>query len=200
MPIISIALMGFFAFSGAPQASASATSTAVIEASASSAVASDSYVRLSGADPLTVLLTGYNAVPEQTDANPQVTASGAASNAEVVIARSVDLAQDLPYGTVVAVEYSGKDTEGCRFGKVSGLIGYRVVADAMNSRKRGQMDVLFGTDDTVEVHGKDMNPAVALGLCKDVTIRPIGRLKVSEIPATQEALRKLVEGDALAFK
>lgn len=201
MPIISIALMGFFAFSGGP-ASVEATSTAASIATTTVAIAAPApMARLSGdaAEPLTVMLTAYNAVPEQTDGNPMITASGAASNPEVVMARSSDLAADLPYGTVVAIEYTGKDTEGCRYNAISGLVGYRVVADAMNARMHGKVDLLLDQTDTVTVHGKEMNPAVALGLCHGVTIRPVGRLKVSQIPATQEELRKMVEGGSLAI-
>lgn len=196
--------MGFFAFSGAPQAPVLATTTengASVATTTTALAASGPLTRLSGeaADPLSVMLTAYNAVPEQTDSNPFVTASGASSNPEVVMARSSDLAADLPYGTVVAIEYAGKDTEGCRYNAISGLVGYRVVADAMNARMHGKVDLLLDPADTVTVHGKEMNPAVALGLCHGVTIRPIGRLKVSDIPATQEELRELVEGKSLAL-
>jgi 3D (Asp-Asp-Asp) domain-containing protein len=203
MPFISIALMGFFAFSGAPQAPVDATTTEIGIPAAVAAVPATSgpLTRLSGeaADPLSVMLTAYNAVPSQTDSNPDVTASGAFSNPEVVLARSSDLAADLPYGTVVAIEYTGKDTEGCRYNAISGLIGYRVVADAMNARMHGKVDLLLNPKDTVTVHGKEMNPAVALGLCHSVTVRPVGRLKISDIPATQEELREMIEGKSLAL-
>ena len=147
-----------------------------------------------------VKLTSYNAVPEQTDSNPFETASGAYSNPEVVAARSVDLATALPWGTVIALERVAEDTPNCRFGAVDHLIGYRVIADSMHSRKRAQIDVLLDAADTVEVHGKQVNPSLALGLCSDVTIRVVGKLKIANIPSTQEELRALVEGDALAMR
>lgn len=204
MPIISIALMGFFAFGGVTAPTTASPTEGLQAPVATTTIAmktSAPIVRLTGdaAEPLSVMLTAYNAVPEQTDSNPSVTASGASSNPEVVMARSSDLAANLPYGTIVAVEYTGKDTEGCRYGTVSGLIGYRVIADAMNARMHNKVDVLLDHTETVEVHGKQMNPAIALGLCHGVTVRPVARIKISDMPETQEELRKLVEGNSLAI-
>jgi hypothetical protein len=36
-------------------------------------------------------------------------------------------------------------------------------------------------------------------MCSDVTVRVVGRIKVSDIPETQEELRKMIEGDSIAF-
>ena len=196
--------MGFFAFSGTPSAPVSAPTTELsADVATTSALAlKDSAVVIRPSDttePLSVLMTSYNAVPEQTDGNPMVTASGAVSNPEVIAARSVDLAGELPFGTVIAVEYDGKDTENCRFHAVEGLIGYRVIGDSMNSRMRNKIDILLDRADTVTVHGKETNPSLALGLCKGVTVRVVGRIKVSDIPDTQEELRKMIEGDSLAI-
>ncbi len=205
MPFISIALYGLFAFSGTPVAPVSAPTTELsADVATTSALAlKDSAVvirpKTADTEPLSVLMTSYNAVPEQTDGNPLVTASGAASNPEVIAARSVDLAGELPFGTVVAIEYTHKDTENCHFSAVESLIGYRVIGDSMNSRMRNKIDILLDRTDTVTVHGKDINPSLALGLCKGVTVRVVGRIKVSDIPATQEALRKMIEGDSLAI-
>jgi hypothetical protein len=69
----------------------------------------------------------------------------------------------------------------------------------MHSRKREQVDVLLDRTDTVMIHGKATNPSVALGMCSGVSVRVVGRIKVADIPATQEELRQMVEGDALAF-
>lgn len=152
------------------------------------------------AKTLTVKVTSYNAVPEQTDDHPTVTASGAWTNPEVVAARSVDLAGTLPFGTIIELSRSGKDSENCRYGAVEHLIGYRVIADSMHSRKREQIDVLLDPTDTVSVHGVETNPSVALGVCGGVEVRVIGRIKISEIPATQAELRKIVEGDTFAMR
>jgi 3D (Asp-Asp-Asp) domain-containing protein len=204
MPTFAIALMGFIAFSGGPMALPEQAPTTLAPAEAdlkALAIADEArIVRNEDAESFTVKLTAYNALPEQTDANPFVTASGAASNAEVVAARSVDLAGVLPFGTIVEVTREGSDTEGCRFGAVEHLIGYRVIADSMHSRKRDQVDILLNHEDTVSVHGKETNPAVALGLCSGVTVRPIGKMKISDIPETQEELRRIVEGDSFALR
>lgn len=203
MPVITIALMGFFAFTGGPVAAPEASTIAVpgAEVATTTLALNDTapMVRASAEDTYTVRLTSYNAVPEQTDEHPTVTASGASTNPEVVAARSVDLAGALPWGTVIALERSAGDTENCRFAKVEHLIGYRVIADSMHSRKRGQIDVLLDPADTVTVHGVETNPSLALGVCNGVTIRVLGKVKINDIPETQEELRKIVEGDALAL-
>lgn len=204
MPVITVALMGFFAFGGGPMTAPETTPAALTSVEAAPAVialaeapemtpASDSQV-------YTVKLTSYNAVPEQTDANPHITASGASSNPEVVAARSVDLAAALPFGTIVAIEREDADTGKCHFGAVRHLVGYRVIADSMHSRKREQIDILLDQNDTVLVNGAETNPSVALGICSGATVRVIGKIAVNEIPATQEELRMIVEGDALALR
>lgn len=199
--------MGFFAFSGAPQVAPATASTTEIVAPAaktSTLALKDSVAiarpqKTEDAVSFSVLVTSYNAVPEQTDENPSVTASGAPSNPEVIAARSVDLAEDLPFGTVVALERSVKDSERCHFSKVAPLIGYRVIADSMHPRKREQVDILLNPEDTVRVHGKETNPSIALGMCGETTVRVVGRIKITDIPKTQEELRKIVEGDTLAY-
>lgn len=151
------------------------------------------------AKTFTVKLTSYNAVPEQTDGDPMTTASGAYSNPEVIAARSVDLKTDLPWGTVIKVTRDGEDSENCRFNGVSHLIGYRVIGDSMHSRKREQIDILLDQNDTVPVHGKEINPALALGMCSGVTIQVVGHIEsVKDIPATQEELVAMVEGSHFA--
>jgi 3D (Asp-Asp-Asp) domain-containing protein len=141
---------------------------------------------------LTTKLTAYNAVPGQTDNNPFTTAIGAFSNPEVVAARSGDLAYQLPYGTVIAIERAGYDTPSCGFSQVESQIGYRVIADAMNPRITNTIDVLLDQKKTVPYHGYQINPGRALGLCGQVTIKVIGRIAVKDIPATQAELAAMV--------
>jgi 3D (Asp-Asp-Asp) domain-containing protein len=150
--------------------------------------------------PFTVKLTAYNAVPSQTDANPFVTASGSFSNPEVVAARSGDLASDLPYGTIIAIERSGSDTPSCNYSKVQQQIGYRVIADAMNTRITNTVDVLLDQNDTVPLDGKEVNPGKALGLCGKVTIRVVGHIAVKDIPKTQAELAAFVAPPVLATR
>lgn len=148
---------------------------------------------------LTVRLTSYNAVAEQTDGNPTVTASGIPSNSEVIAARSRDLAQTLPFGTVVALYREDSDTPGCGFKKVEHLIGYRVIADTMSPRFAKRLDVEFDIADKVQVEGKRMNPSRAMGVCSNVTVKVLGRLALKDIPATQGELARLVEPEHLAL-
>lgn len=206
MPVFVIALMGYFAFGPVAPTTIQNAPTASIEASVATTTLAKAdaaeLVRPSGneTEAFTVLLTSYNAVEEQTDGNPHITASGLSSNPEVIAARSVDLAADLPYGTVVKLERAAKDSERCQFSKVEPLIGYRVIGDSMHSRKRAQVDVLLNAEDTVLVHGKETNPSVALGMCGGVSITVVGKLKLNDVPSTQEELREIVEGDTLAMR
>jgi len=196
--------MGLFAFSGANAFEMAFPLVSANEVSVSThteiALAQPEFARATAeeAKTFTVKLTSYNAVPEQTDGDPMTTASGAFSNPEVVAARSVDLKGDLPFGTVIALSRAGEDSENCRFGAVSHLVGYRVIADSMHSRKREQVDILLDAADTVPVHGKEINPSLAMGLCSGVTIQVVGFLDIKDIPATQEVLAAIVTGNAIA--
>ena len=143
-----------------------------------------------------VTLTSYNAVPSQTDGDPMTTASGLRSNPEVIAARSGDLATDLPFGTVIAIEHAGAYTNNCGCDKVDPLIGYRVVGDSMNSRFRSRVDVLLDQDDTVKVGSVVMNPSRALGVCGDVTVHVVGFMKLSDVPGTQAELVQMVQESA----
>lgn len=148
----------------------------------------------------TVKLTAYNAVPEQTDHNPLVTASGAWSNPEVVVARSHDLKDELPFGTIIAFERpSYQHPSKCGFDAVEHLLGYRVVSDTTHSRKKNQIDVLFDPGNTVPVRSREINPSIALGICDDVVIRVVGKIAVSDIPETQAELVAAIEGTKLVM-
>ncbi len=139
-----------------------------------------------------VTLTGYNAVPAQTDANPLVTASGAYSNPEVVAARSQDLAAEFPFGTIISVEGPAATSTTCGYGVVGGTIGYRVIADTMNKKFTDRMDVLFPTAAT-----KEQNRAVVLGVCPGVTVRVVGFVDISNpanLPKSQADLAAMVVG------
>ena len=131
-----------------------------------------------------VAMTAYNAVPEQTDGDPMTTASGAYSNPEIIAARSVDLADELPFGTVIAIS-SASSTPTCGLHVVSDLIGLRVIADSMHPRKRNQIDILF----EVKPIGWKTNPAVTLGVCKNIRVDVVGRIDISRMPRTQAELK-----------
>ena len=150
-----------------------------------------------------VSLTGYNAVPSQTDDDPSVTASGMPSDPDVVAARSRDLADVLPYGTVIAIEPDQDSGPYCGLDVVGNTIGYRVITDNMNARITNTVDILFDVDDTVTIGTKSVNAARVLGICENVTIRVVGQIeltKPSQFPKTQAELAAMVGSSGLALK
>ena len=168
--------MGFFAFSGA-------------------AVAVPAPVHAPAAPvppTYSVTLTGYNAVPAQTDGSPFMTASGAFSDPQVVAARSRDLAKELPFGTIIAIEGPATAGHGCGYNVVGKTIGYRIIADTMNAKFTDRIDALFPT-----AASRARNRAVVLGVCRQVTIRVVGHINLSHpatMPKTQRALVTLITG------
>lgn len=191
--ILSTALTGFFVLSGL----SGNTAFAQTNIQAPQEPTYQSY---------NVSMTAYNAVPEQTDGDPLTTASGAYSNPDIVVARSVDLADELPFGTVIAITTTGTSTPASAGGPNCGLpvvgdqIGLRVVADSMHPRKRNQIDILFAKDDTVRVGKKDMNPAIVFGVCKNIQISVVGHVDVSHMPHSQAELKIAIGKAALAVK
>lgn len=150
----------------------------------------------------TVSVTAYNAVAAQTDGDPSITASGAFSNPAVVAARSRDLAKELPFGTVIAIEPAAPQP-GCGLNLVGPSIGYRVIADTMNARITNTVDVLFPNDITVTVGSKTVSAARTLGFCKEVEIRIVGFVDISRpsnLPKSQAALAAVVGAAGLALK
>lgn len=204
MPVIAVAaLMGFMFMPG----NASAPTPAVIASPTAAVVAMEGEEpskRLATsrevASPLLVSMTAYNALAGQTDGDPFTTASGAYSNPEVVAARSRDLASELPFGTVIRIERTVKDTPGCRFSTVEPQIGYRVIADTMHSRWTKKIDVLLDETRTVSVEGREVNPGIALGVCRNVKITIVGTVDIDRIPATQAELVKMFGKATLALK
>jgi 3D (Asp-Asp-Asp) domain-containing protein len=192
MPIFG-ALMGFSLLFGSAVSPLGSTAEPVPPA-ASSAPATPSYP---------VKLTAYNAVPSQTDDNPFETASGAYSNPEIIAARSQNLADKLPFGTIIELDGSNVSSgDTCGFDTVAPLIGYRVIEDTMNARYTNRIDVLLGTDANYTMpDGTVMNAANVLGICKGVTFRIIGHVDINHLPKTQAALVALVaKGSALALR
>jgi 3D (Asp-Asp-Asp) domain-containing protein len=148
-----------------------------------------------------VAMTAYNAVPEQTDGDPFVTASGAYSNPEVVAARSRDLKDELPFGTIIEIDGPTDKQNSCGFDVVSPIMGYRVIADTMHQRFTKRIDVLFDTDaNYIMRNGTTLNASKIFGICNGMTIRVVGKLdpaKMHKLPKTQAELARLVSnGDA----
>lgn len=193
MSIASIALTGFFVWSSV--ASSSALTPPSIAAATAEPVAALAAVP---EKTIPVRVTGYNAVPEQTDSDPFTTASGAYSNPEVVAAISRDLKNQLPFGTVIALEASDTLTgQYCGWDLIDHLVGYRVVADTMNARHSERIDILFPEDALVDVRVdgtvKKVNAAKALASCGGITARVVGKVSIQDMPKTQAELVMRVE-------
>jgi len=142
-----------------------------------------------------VTLTAYNAVPEQTDSTPLVTASGAYSNPEVVAARSRDFAEDLPFGTIIEIDGTNALEGGCGYSVVEPIIGYRVIADTMNARFTKRIDILFSEHFNFTMKGGAVkNAGIVLGVCDGVSVRVVGYVDIKSMPKTQMELVALVHG------
>lgn len=135
-----------------------------------------------------VSMTAYNAVPGQTDSTPDITASGAFSNPDIIAARSRDLADELPFGTVIEV-VAASSSPNCGLELVKDQIGLRVIGDVMNARMVNKVDILFDTTDTARAGGKTHNTARVLGRCSEVEIRVVGKIDIRDMPTTQKELR-----------
>lgn len=148
----------------------------------------------------TVAMTGYNAVPAQTDNDPLWTAAGAYSNPETIAARSRDLADELPFGTIIEIDGPAKTQDSCGYDAVSNVIGYRIIADTMAARFTNRIDVLFDTKPAYKTADGMRNAAEVIGICKGVTIRVVGHLTIDDthpgkLPKTQAELAALVENN-----
>jgi 3D (Asp-Asp-Asp) domain-containing protein len=143
-----------------------------------------------------VTLTAYNAVSEQTDGDPLVTASGSFSNPEVVAARSRDLADELPFGTIIEIVGPPVLNNSCGYSVVAPIIGYRVIADTMSARYTNRIDILFHTESNYLMSdGKTKNAGTVLGICSAATIKVVGHVDItnpSKLPKTQRELVTLV--------
>ncbi len=151
---------------------------------------------------LTVKMTAYNAVPGQTDDTPFTTSIGAYTNPDIIAARSKDLADELPYGTVIEVVPASTSTPkdvNCGRQVVHDQIGLRVIADAMNPRITNTVDILLDHKELVQVGKIKRNPAKALGMCKNVTIKIVGRIDTKKMPKTQDELALALETRNIAI-
>lgn len=145
-----------------------------------------------------VAMTAYNAVPGQTDDTPFETASGAYSNPEIVAARSQDLKEELPFGTIIEVGGPLGKQNSCGYSVVSPILGYRVIADTMNVKFTNRIDVLFDTDANYTLaDGRTRNASQIFGICNSVTVRVVGRIDpkyMGNLPKTQAELAAIVNG------
>jgi len=192
--------MGFLLLSGGAQSPVTPALVSAPSVQVSAAAASKP-VKATASYPVT--LTAYNAVPEQTDSDPTVTASGAFSNPEVIAARSRDLAGELPFGTIIEIDGSNASEGTCGYSIVEPIVGYRVIADSMNARFTDRIDVLFSTDSNYTMpDGKVKNAGIVLGICGGMTVRVVGYINITNpnrVPKTQAELVKIVRGTASAI-
>jgi 3D (Asp-Asp-Asp) domain-containing protein len=167
MQVLTAALMGFLFVTGAITADASSTPKIT-------------------APEYTVGMTAYNATIAQTDSDPKITASGVLSNPDVIAARSQDLSDELPFGTVIAI-VAATSSPSCGYNRVGQLIGLRVIADSMNVKMKNKIDIMLPQKETLP-SGKTGNPAIVLGQCKNVAIKVVGHVDLGSIPTTQSEL------------
>ncbi len=139
------------------------------------------------ANTFVVKVTAYNAVPSQTDNTPHITASGAYANPNIVVARSRDLAKQLPFGTIIEIE-PPVFQKACGYNSVKSQIGYRVIADTMNVHKQNQIDILLNYKNKVSIGNTYKNPSIVFGICRHVNIRIVGYISINKIPRTQSQL------------
>jgi 3D (Asp-Asp-Asp) domain-containing protein len=140
-----------------------------------------------------VSMTGYNAVPEQTDDTPGFTASGLPVNAEIGAARSRDLADELPFGTVIElVPGTATSTPACELSAVEESIGLRVITDTMHPRIHNHVDILFAAYDIIHIGGRRLNSARAMGMCSNIQIRVVGHVDMKHVPDSQAELRAAI--------
>lgn len=89
---------------------------------------------------LTVRATAYNSLPEQTDADPFITARGTLARQGVIAVSRDLLSGALPFGTVVRIRSAQGVGSREYWDFPAGLL---VVEDTMHSRKRDQIDLWF---------------------------------------------------------
>jgi len=94
----------------------------------------------------TVRATGYNSLPEQTDATPHVTATGATTRFGILAVSRDLLGTDLPYGSLVRLRDLGTYDGGYSPGYFQSILdghGLFIIEDTMHARKTNQVDVWF---------------------------------------------------------
>ncbi len=93
----------------------------------------------------TLKATAYNSHESQTDATPNITATGATTRFGIIAVSRDLLEADIPYGSLVRIRDLGGYYNGRGAGRFQELLEGQVfvVEDTMHERKRGQVDVWF---------------------------------------------------------
>lgn len=89
--------------------------------------------------------TGYNSYVSQTDASPDITATGTRTRFGVIAVSRDLLGAQLPYGSLVRLRDLGNYRNGRGAGRFQSVLDGQlfIVEDTMNARKRQQIDVWF---------------------------------------------------------
>jgi 3D (Asp-Asp-Asp) domain-containing protein len=96
----------------------------------------------------TLKATAYNSVPEQTNSQPFITATGASTRFGIIAVSRDLLPRHIPYGSLVRIYDLGNYHDGRGYGKYQALLdghGYFIVEDTMHMRKQEQIDLWFAT-------------------------------------------------------
>ena len=93
----------------------------------------------------TLKATAYNSLESQTDATPNITATGATTRFGIIAVSRDLLDADIPYGSLVRLKDLGGYYNGRGAGRFQDLLDEQVfvVEDTMHERKRQQVDVWF---------------------------------------------------------
>lgn len=90
--------------------------------------------------------TAYNSLPEQTNDQPFITATGARTRFGIIAVSRDLLTQDIPYGSLVRIKDLGNFYNGRNAGHYQPLLdsqGLFIVEDTMHPRKTQQIDLWF---------------------------------------------------------
>ncbi len=100
-------------------------------------------VQAEGPTVLVLKATAYTSSVRETDSTPFVTATGARTRFGIIAVSRDLLGSDLPYGSKVKIEDLGAWRDGAGKGQFDEMLKdvVFVVEDAMNKRKRQQIDI-----------------------------------------------------------
>lgn len=93
-----------------------------------------------------VRATAYNSLPNQTDATPYVTSTGARTRFGIIAVSRDLLSNDIPYGSLVRIRDLGNYYNGRGEGNFQDMLDSQelfIVEDTMHIRKQQQVDLWF---------------------------------------------------------
>ena len=98
----------------------------------------------------TVIATGYNSLPSQTDSTPHITSTGKRTSFGIIAASRDLLGSVLPYGSLVRLNDLGSLSTGAGADDYQDILetqNFFIVEDTMHARKRQQVDIWFAQYD-----------------------------------------------------